>query len=265
MATKAPSKPAKTASVEAPGKAATTAVAKRPANNVVSIAEMQAKLRAQAASVNDQLGSLSGINISLAGKKFSLPDGRKTGEPIQLVILAFASQNVFYEGDYDPKNITPPACFAISTNPKLLTPSKNAPVAQATSCTGCPMNEFGSKGAGKACSNTRVLAVMDPDGDANSPIWTMKVSPTSLKSFDAYVRQVSSTFQMAVISVVTTVSFDEDKDFPSLIFSNPLPNDNLAVHFGRQDEAAQIVATEPDVSSYAAPVAKKPARAAARR
>lgn len=263
MATKPP---AKTAPVKPAAKAAapatSTAVAKRTASNVVSIREA---LAAQAAKVGDQLGSVSGINISLAGKKFALPDGRKSADPLQVVIVGFVSANVFYEGEYDSNNIAPPTCFAIHENPRSLTPSDNSPVKQNDSCMGCPMNEFGSKGKGKACANTRLLAVLPPDADADSPIWTMKVSPTGLKAFDAYVRQVSSMFQTTPVGVVTTISFDDDKDFPTLQFGDPVLNDNVAEHFGRQAEASKILEAEPDVSGYAAPVAKKPARAAARR
>ena len=63
---------------------------------------------------------------------------------------------------------------------------------------------------------------------------------------------------------MTTVSFDDDKDFPTLVFSDPTPNEQLGAHFARMPEARKILETEPDVSSYAAPVAKKPQRAAAR-
>lgn len=254
MATKAPTKPA------AKSAPAGTAVAKRASGSVISITEA---LKAQAAKLSEKIGSVSGISINLKGKKFTFPDGRKTSDPVELVIVDFVSMNSFYEGEYDEKNPAPPACFAIGDVPIQLVPSKNAPVAQASECKGCPMNEFGSSGEGKACKNMRVLAVLPPDADAETPIWLLKVSPTGLKNFDGFVRSVSTTFQLPPIGVVATVSFNDDKAYPQLEFSNPVPNEQLAVHFARQEEARKLLTEEPDVSSYQAPAPKK--RAGARR
>ena len=79
----------------------------------------------------------------------------------------------------------------------------------------------------------------------------------------------SVVFQMPPVSVVTTVSFDEGSDYPSLRFGDPQPNENLAVHFGRQEEARKLLETEPDVSQYgaqqAAKAPKRPAAKSARR
>lgn len=248
MATKPPAK-TPTAKAAAPS----TAVAKRAGTSVVSIKEA---LQKQAADLNERVAPASGISISIKNSEFRLPDGRKTTDPIEVVIVEFASINSFYEGTYDPNNMVPPTCFAIGSNPLKLVPSDNSPVKQHDSCTGCSMNEFGSQGAGKACKNTRVLAVLPPDADADTPIWRLSVPPTSIKNFDNYVRQVASSMQMPPVSVVTTISFDDGKDYPVLKFEGAVPNENLAVHFARQTEAAELVHAEPDVSGYQA--AKKP-------
>lgn len=253
MATKTPTKPAvKTA----PAKTG-TAVAKRASTNVVSIQEA---LKAQAANMGDRLGAATGVTINLKGKKFTFPDGRKDDGPVELVILDFIRCNSFWEGQYDEKNPAPPACFALGEVITNMVPSKNSPVAQASACKGCTMNEFGSSGEGKACKNTVICAVLPPDADEETPIWLLKVSPTGLKGFDGYVRQVASMTQMPPLSVVTTVSFDEDKAYPSLRFGNAVPNENLAVHFARQGEAKELLLVEPDVSGYQAPAPKKAGR-----
>lgn len=243
-------KPAAKKTASTPG----TAVAKRSNTNVVSIQET---LRKQAAEMNDRVAPASGISVSIKNGEFRFPDGRKTSDPIEVVVVDFAAMNSFYEGKFDANNITPPACFAVGTNPLKLVPSDAAPVRQADACTGCPMNEFGSDGKGKACKNTRVLIVMPPDADADTPLWKMSVPPTSTKNWDNYVRQVSSNFQMPPVSVVTTISFDDKFEYPVLNFGNPVPNENLDVHFARQDEAKELALAEPDVSSY---VAAKPAK-----
>lgn len=242
--------------------ATSTAVAvKKPSSaNIVSI---QAALKAQAESMGDRTAPVGGNAIRVTqDKQFILPDGTKTPGPIELVIVDFTAKNAFYEGAYDPKSIVPPACFAIGTNPLKMTPSKNSPIPQALDCQGCPMNAFGSAGDGKACKNARMLAVLPPDADEDTPLWILSTSPTANKGFDSYVTSVARVFQTPPIGVVTTVSFDPNETYAKLVFSNPQPNTQVGVHFARQEEAKILLTVEPDVSKF---VSKAPVRKAAGR
>lgn len=239
--------------------APSTAVAvKKPSSaNIVSIQEA---LKAQAAAMGDRVAPAGGNAIRVTqDKQFVLPDGTKTPGPLELVIVDFTAKNAFYEGAYDPKTIVPPACFAIGTNPLKMTPSKNSPIPQAVDCQGCPMNAFGSAGDGKACKNSRVMAVLPPDADEDTPLWILSTSPTANKGFDAYVTSVSRVFQTPPIGVVTTVSFDPNETYAKLVFTDPKPNPLIGVHFARQEEAKALLVVEPDVSKF---VAKAPARKA---
>lgn len=245
------------ATKKAPAK---TAVATRSNTSVVSAKEM---IAAQIAKLADKTQPASGNVIRVTqDKQFALPDGTKTRDPLQLVIVDFCSRNDFYPGAYDKDNVTPPACFAIGESPIKLVPSNNSPERQADSCVECPNNVFGSAGAGKACKNSRILAVLPPDADADTPMWVLKVSPTAIKGFDGYVNGLASRLGMAAIQAVTTVSFDDTKDYPSLRFSDPEPMDEglLPAFAGRVEEAQKLIMQEPDVSQYgAAPAPKKPA------
>lgn len=242
----------------------TVATVKKTSGNIVSI---QDTLRAQAAAMAERVQPATGSFIRVTqDKQFQLPDGTKTHGPLELVIVDFVSKNMFYEGNFDPKNITPPACFSISANPRDMAPSANAPVPQASDCSTCPMNQFGSNGAGKACKNTKVLAVLPPDADESTPIWLLATSPTANKGFDGYVSSVARTFQMPPIGVVTTVGFDDNETYAKLTFTNPTPNPNLEVHFARQEEAKEMLLAEPDVSAYVkAPTPPARGKAGARR
>lgn len=253
MATAKKTAPAPAAKPTKAAAKTTTAVAVKKSSAVVDI---RAQLQAQAAAMNERTAPATGINIRTAGKKFSFPDGRKDDGPIDLVVIDFVARNEFYESDFDKDNITPPACFAIGTIPTKLTASDNSPQKQSDDCSSCPMNAFGSKGKGKACSNTRLLAVVEPGADAESPIYLLKVSPTGLKSFDGFVQSTSRTFQLPPVGTVVTVGFDDGEDYPKLVFSDAKPNEDLDVHFGRQEEARQLLNQEPDVSGYEAPKPK---------
>lgn len=232
------------------------AVAKKASTSIVSIQE---QLKAQAEQMAERTAPASGNTIRVTqDKMFLLPDGTKTSGPLELVIVDFISSNKFYEGAYDPKDVSPPACFAIGNKPNALVPSDNSPLKQASECSKCPMNQFGSAGNGKACKNARVLAVLPPDADEDDPMWLLNVSPTALKAFDAYVGSIARSFSAPPVAVVTKVSFDENVTYASLRFSDPAPNENLAVHFARQDEARDLLNAEPDVSQFQ--TAQSPAR-----
>lgn len=240
------------------------AVKKATGGALVSIKEQMA---ADLAKLEGKTAPASGIGIRITqDKMFVLPDGTKTPGPIELVIVDFNSRNTFYFGKYDPKNITPPACFAIGDSPTTLVPSSNSPEKQADACTGCAMNQFGTadQGGGKACKNARMLAVLPPDADENTPMWTLTTSPTSNKGFDGYVNGIARQFKVPPYGVITRVSFNPNETYASLVFDDPHPNENVEVAYGRRDEAAKILAIEPDVSSYEKPV-KGPAKPAPRR
>ena len=112
------------------------------------------------------------------------------------------------------------------------------------------MNQFGSNGTGKACKNSRLLAVLPPDADADTPMWTLATSPMANKGFDGFVTSVARVFQTPPVGVVVQVSFDPNETYAKLTFGNPQPNPSVADHFGRQEEARAMLAVEPDTSSY---------------
>lgn len=244
-----------------------TAVAVKKASSGAVVNIMDA-LRAQAEANASRVEPGGGKSIRVGqDKSFTLPDGTKTREALQLVVVDFVSRNEYYEDVYNKDEITPPACFAIHPEPKQLAPSANSPDKQCDDCASCPMNQFGSAptGAGKACKNTRLLAVLPPDADDETEIWTLKVSPTAIKAFDGFVASVNRAFQLPPVGVVVTVSFSDAKDYPSLEFTDPQPNNNVAVHFGRHEEAREMLLREPDVSTFGAEKPAKPAKPAARK
>ena len=109
------------------------------------------------------------------------------------------------------------------------------------------------------------ITVLPPDADADTPIWLLATSPTANKGFDGYVGGIARVFQTPPVGVVTKISFNPAQSFAQLQFGEPVPNDNVAVHFARQEEAREMLTVEPDVSSF---VKEKPAargKVAARR
>ena len=244
---------AKTAAKKAPGTA--VAVSRKP-NLPVDVAAQMAE---EIAGFQSRLSAPGGDRIKpVLGKGFEMPNG-DTADELSVIIVDFVSMNTLYDGAYNPNNITPPKCFAIGLEPTGMEPSANSPDCQSDGgCTSCWANQWKSAtngGAGKACGNSKVIAVIAPDGDVDSPLMLLKVSATAIKNFDAYVASVARTFQRPPRGVITTITLDPNVDYASVRFGNPQPcdKDQLALAYSRREEAMARLTAEPDVSSYEAP------------
>lgn len=224
-------------------------------NLPVSVAE---QLKAETDALAARIQAPGGDKIKLTKKKtFKLPDGTEHPGPLSVVIVDFVSMNKFFDRPYKDGEITPAACFALGLEPQNMAPSAKSPDKQSDGCAKCPNNAFGSKGNGKACGNHRVLALVAGEGDLaldpKAPMWTLEISPTGLKAFDAYVSTVRTQFAVPPIGVITDIFFDPSVDYQSLRFGNPQPNPNLEMHFARRTAARERLLTEPDVSKYEKP------------
>ena len=129
----------------------------------------QEQLAKEAAEISKRIATPSGDRIRFnSNRSLITPDGGE-GEELEVVVVDFVSSNLFYDGPFDRDNPQPPGCFAIGVEPSLLVPSPNSPNKQAETCSACPNNQFGSAGKGKACKNTRLLAVAPVAMDGGSP------------------------------------------------------------------------------------------------
>lgn len=193
--------------------------------------------------------------ISIKGSKFSLGDD-KLGKTLSAVILASAYDNAYYDAPYDPEVIRPPACFAIAVDSNDMVPHETSPAKQSSDCKSCPQNQFGSSGKGKACKNGRrlLLASADNTGVDFDNTVSLRIPPTSLKNFSSYVRRVAAS-GLPIFSVVTTIQFDENEDYPKLMFSvdNALTTDNINHIIQNRGRYVNQVMVPYDVSSYEAP------------
>ena len=239
-----------------------TAVTKaKPASTAVATLDYSAEVAAIAKRLQNA-GTADRIKTSNA-KVFILPD-KSEHEELDVIVVDFIAFNRYYSGVFDEDNIIPPDCFALGLEPTSLTPSANSPDKQCESCAGCWANAFKSaaNGKGKACSNTRLLAVLLPptgglgvnDSLEDLPLYTLSVSPTAITSFDTHVGKIASSFKKPVRAVITRLSFAQDSKWPSIRFSVVAPaGRDLEVYAqSRLQEVRDRLATEPDVSAIKA-------------
>ena len=212
------------------------------------VLNVQDELRKELAGLKDKVDPPSGFMINLKGKVFTLPNGSASDGPLTCVILDWVSENTFFEGIYNPKDIKPPVCFAVGAAPLKLVPSTNATKPQHANCKDCPMNEWGSDpkgGKGKACKNTRRILVVPIDAEPGAQPWIIKSSPTSLKHFDKYVNSLSDVGTHP-IECVTDISFEASESYPSLRFKIVDKHDNLDVMWGLKQAGQEILLQEPN-------------------
>lgn len=247
-----------------------TAVTRAKVNLPVDV---NAQMAAEMLEITKRISAPSGNRITVTqSKSFKFPNGLESNDPFEAVVIDFAAANYYYVDAYDRNNITPPVCFALGLEPASLSPAESAPDKQALACAGCWANQFGSAGKGKACQNSRLLAIIPTDADADTPIWLLKVSPTAIRAFDAHVGAVARNFNMPVRGIVTEISFSPDSEYATLRFRavGPAPKDLVLMAHGLKDEAQALLLTEPTVQAVgstqkvAPPSRKKTAQAAAR-
>ena len=228
---------------------ATTAVATKKAGGVVTASQAEA-----VAALKARLMAPSGDKIKISNKQFKLPNGN-TLDGLDAVIVDFVYYNTYYEAAYDSNNIVPPNCFALSAEPKGMTPSPNAPDAQSEACTGCWANEFGTNGNGKACQNRILIALLTADSKEDTAFALLDISPTAIKGFSGYVASVAGSLGKMPYEVVTRIECNPAVKHDTVIFSDPQEIEDVAflgMVESRLDEARQRLMTEPDVSAFKA-------------
>jgi len=182
--------------------------------------DANALVKAEATAGGDvsSLGTRGGVLV--------YKDEKLKNNQISCVVVDYTMAKAFYPGIFDPENNAPPACYAfgkddakgMSPHPEAEEVPKGADLKPVQSCADCPMNVFGtsSTGRGKACSDTRRLALVllddvrsADDAKLANPI-LLKVPVTSVKAWSAYVKTLATVVGLPPYAVVTKISLTPD-------------------------------------------------------
>lgn len=200
-------------------KAPTTALAKWD-EELAKQAEVAAAMEANAGG---------GQFFSLKGGILSWQDMPLRNNEAAVIILGHVFENVYFEEAYDPDSPSSPTCFAFAAEEKSLAPHANVievDQAQAEKCADCPHNAWGSaeKGRGKACRNSRRLALLsagqfakdgtfeiaDVETFEQGAIGFMKLPVTSVKGFASWVKQTAALAKRPPFGVVARIAVVPD-------------------------------------------------------
>ena len=204
--------------------------------------------------------------FSLKAGVLSFGGNNLDGNQMAAVIVDSTFENVYYEGDYDPDNPQPPMCFAFARDESELAPHPTvveAGNAQHETCKGCPHNEWGSadKGRGKACRNTRRLALLpagtfkgphkdqlevaDEDYFEKAPFGMLRLPVTSVKPYANFVKQVAGVLRRPPYSIITRIHVVPDAKTQFQVQFEPLlnlSNSMLPIIKQRREEAGLQIA-----------------------
>ena len=187
-------------------------------------------LTTQGKAAHDLVANVLGgfAALSILGSKFAIvrdgerklvtrpdePDAPATSLNIVIVRANPNLSKTYYSKKYEEGTAEAPDCY--SNNGIGPEPDSHKP--QARVCATCPHNAFGTglSGKGKACSDSRRLAVA-PAGNIND-LMLLRVPPTSLKTLRDFGKILIDR-GVNYSGVVTKVRFDPSEASPKLLFS----------------------------------------------
>lgn len=226
------------------------------------IAKIEADLAAKAKMLQHQIGSGDSKKITVDQKDGQLigPGGLALGDELRICVVDFCTTNRYYDRGYDPQNPMPPACMAVGDIIAEMAPEEGVPAPQSDLCRTCWANQWESDlqgGRGKACKNTRDLAVVMvdelEDPDLEPELFLISCSPTSLKSFDAAAAQAHRLFGGTPIKAVMTVRVKQTANYYNLQFGELEANPYLERVYPLLESTAEMLGHLPDFSNYEAP------------
>ena len=224
--------------------------------------------------------------IKMSGKQFVLVDGGGDERAIpngklfkgsddnlylRMVILRAKRelQKRYYIDKYDPAETTPPDCFSNDGE----RPDASIPSPQCETCAGCQQNAYGSAtrdgkaGAGKACSDNKMLAVFIPPlakGEAAPGVHELKITPSSLKNWGKYAKALGGK-GISLGNVFTLATFVDEESYPVLTFQygGAIPEAGVTqlAQMAESPEALEIVNSKISFIAKALPAPDKKADA----
>jgi hypothetical protein len=106
----------------------------------------------------NKLNQSTATMLSFRGGRFSV-GGEELENPLEAVVLAVRLERSYYDSPYNPDVQTPPTCYSFDGE----RPHAETEDPQHETCRGCPWDEFGTSGRGKACKEGARVALILAD------------------------------------------------------------------------------------------------------
>ena len=157
--------------------------------------------------------------VSFKSGILSVSGNQMKNNKVDCVVVGSVFENQWYKAKYDPNNPSPPHCYAIAEDDDDLKPHPESAEPQVPSCAECPKNAWKSDpggGKGKACKNTRRLAIIAaPDATTVEAVQkaefaVAKLPVTSVKNWSTYASQIANVLHLPPLAVITEMSVQPD-------------------------------------------------------
>lgn len=225
------------------------------------LARIEADLAERAKTLQQQVGGPDTRRITVDQKNGNLlgPGGLNLGDEQRIIVIDFCTVNRYFDAPYDSNNPTPPACMAVGDIIADMRPEDGVPAPQADLCRDCWANKWESdaKGKGKACKNSRDLAIVladeleDPDYEPE--LYVVSCSPTSIKSYDAAAIKAQQLFNGPPIKAIMTMKVMAVENYYNLSFGQLDSNPFLERVYGLLEDSPVLLGALPDFTKYKAP------------
>jgi len=208
-------------------------------NAIMTLADLRQQL---AAKLLDQRSALPPPTSSrirpVVNEGFKLPD-EIILEELEGIVVDVRYINALYLKPFKRGEVEQPPCWCVSADANNMAPDAECSKAKSENCNGCPMNEFGSKGSGKACKNTIRLAIVPPDATDSTVPYILDLAPTSTTSFLKAYRGLKVPIQ----TVVMSFSLDKKVEYAKIITTllSPAPDSIAPYLFGLIDSAQAAI------------------------
>lgn len=226
--------------------------AKKPSTALVNWSDELAKYAVEVAKSETPSSS----TISLRSGILSYQGQPVPNNKLEVVILDSIIERTFYEGKFDPNNITSPVCFAFGRNDEELTPHEASAKPQHSDCDSCPRNQWGSSlngGRGKACQERRKLALIPAataktgDEVLAAEVATVKLPVTSVKAWGGYVQNLAALQKRPPFAVITELGTKPDPKSQFVVTFRPVAalGDDVIPAILQKRDMVQPVLREP--------------------
>jgi hypothetical protein len=192
------------------------------------------------------------------------------GNKLDCIILSSGVERRYDTKAFDPNNIVPPDCFALSLVDEGMAPDPSAALPQAVGCDVCPMNMWqpNKNRPGKnhkPCKEKRRLVLIPAqavrEGNIKTAEMAVLVVPvTSIKHWANYVNLAAAEYSRPPWALFTEVSVNPHPVSQFEVkfkIQGPVSEDVLGELHGRIGAANEVILTPYDNSGMTVPEDKK--------
>lgn len=237
--------------------------AKKPGTAVVAWQDQMSAAAKKQAAVEKVTGSFR--TISTRGGILSVDDNALPDNELRAVVVCSAHENQYYEGAFNPNQLSVPVCFCISEDGENMYPHADSQTPQCSEaeggCAACWANEMGSAetGRGKACKNIRRLMLVTEDALESAEaleeaeVRLCKVPVTSANNWAKFVNRIADEMDRPSWGVIVLIKLvpDAKTQFKMQFVFEELINFDQPLFDAMQSKIAEV--SKDIVAPYAVP------------